>query len=377
MRVLLFGPYPRTDEHITGGVMAVVRALAREMAHRPDIEVAVASASSFGPETTERAHGITHHRLIIPPRPRTRWHGQIRRKLVAVAQTFQPDIIHAHGTAYYANAALDSGLPAVITAHGVVYQEAKRSSARDLKAWLAWQYDAYVEKKLMQRARRLIAISPYIRQAFAHYPHLQWTDIPNPVDSRFFDINQQPAPARLFVPARVIPRKGVDILLQAFALIAADFPQASLYIAGETSSFSDFVRRCQHIVQTHGLSQRVHFLGPLKPPDLMTEYARASMVILPARQETAPVVIEEALAAGCPVIATRVGGIPWMVAHERTGLLVPPEDPSALAAALARALSDERALKTWRQNAKQAAQQYHVQSVVNKTLDLYEEILHG
>jgi glycosyltransferase involved in cell wall biosynthesis len=376
MRILLFGPYPRRGEKISGGIMAVVHTLAQGMAQRPDTQVIVASASSFGPEVVETRGNIIHHRLLIPPRPRSRWHGKIRHKLVTLAHTVHPDIIHAHGTAYYANAALDSGFPAVITAHGVVYEEAKRSSARNFKAWLAWQYDAYVEKKLLQRAQHLIAISPYIRQAFARYPHLQWTDIPNPVDDRFFRIVQQPEPERLLVPARVIPRKGTDLILQAFAQIAHQFPKASLRIAGETTSFPDFVQRCQSIVQKHQLAQRVHFLGSLQPQALMEEYSRASCVILPARQETAPVVIEEAMAAGCPVIATRVGGVPWMVAHQRTGLLVQPENVSALAAALKRTLGKPHELRAWRQQTVQAAQQYKIDAVLAKTLTLYHQISH-
>jgi len=378
MRILLFGPYPLADNRITGGVMAVVRALAQGLTRHPDIEVAVASALPGNAERVEKEGRLTIYRVGIPRLPRTRRHRSIRRKLVAVANDFRPAIIHAHGTGYYAAAALDGYWPVILTAHGVVSLEAKRSGASGFKDKLAWRYDAAMEARVLRRARHAIAISPYIRQAFAAYPHLQWIDIPNPVDDRFFEIDHQPEPGRLFSPARIIPRKGVDTLIRAFAAIADAFPAATLRLAGETASMPDFARHCREIVADAGLADRVHFLGNLDKEALSEEFSRAAGVALPARQETAPVAIEEALAAGCPVIAARVGGVPWMIAHEQNGLLVPPDDVQSLAGALNRLLANNDDAALWSQNARTSAQIYRLNAVAAATLAAYQQVLsHG
>jgi len=374
MRILLFGPYPQSDGRISGGVMAVVYALVRALAQRPGIEVAVASASPGAEDRMEEIGGVTIYRLGISRLPRTRGHRRIRRKLVDAAHDFRPTIIHAHGTGYYAAAALDGFWPVILTAHGVIYEEAKHSRARGLKDKLAWQYDARLEAQTLRRARHAIAISPYIRQAFADYPHLQWFDIPNPVDDVFFTVQREPEAGRLFTPARVIPRKGIDILIRAFAKIADDFPHATLRIAGETETAPDYAARCRALAVDAGVEQRVYFLGNLNRESLLNEYRLAEGVVLPARQETAPVAIEEALAAGCPVIATEVGGVPWMIDHGQNGLLVPSEDVEALASALARLLHGEQS-STWSQRASASAAPYRLDAVADATLDAYQTLL--
>ena len=373
MRILLFGPYPRPGQPITGGVMAVMVALARGLATQ-GLEVGVASATARGDDGEDREDGITIYRRGIPPLPRARGHRTIRRKLVAVAHDFRPTLIHAHGTGYYAAAALDGPWPVILTAHGVVYEEARRSQARGIKERLAWRYDTLLEKRVLTRARHVIAINPYIRQAFAQYDHLQWVDIPNPVDEAFFQITREPEPGLLFTPARVIPRKGIDILIRALAQVAEAHPHARLQIAGETTTSPGFVAHCRELAARAGISDRVQFLGNLDREALLAAYRRAWVMVLPSRQETAPVAIGEALATGCPVIATQVGGVPWMVHHEQEGLLVPPEDVDALAAALARALSQEEVVRAWSQRARLTAQPYRLAAVLDATLAAYRAV---
>ncbi|HEY81281.1 MAG TPA: glycosyltransferase family 1 protein [Anaerolineae bacterium] len=376
MRVLLFGPYPLPGQPISGGVMAVVRALAQGLARR-GVTVGVASALAGGEDRDEWDGEVRVYRRGIPRLPRARGHRAIRSKLLAAARDFRPTLIHAHGTVYYAAAALDGPWPALITAHGVAYEEARRSRARGIKARLAWRYDAYLERNVLKRTRYAIAINPYIRQAFAHYGHITWFDIPNPVDDAFFEVTRVPERGRLFTPARVIPRKGTDIIIQAFAAIADDVPQAQLRIAGEKDSLSEFVERCQELAEKAGIRHRVHFLGNLNRAALLEEYRRAWVTVLPSRQETAPVAIAEAFAAGCPVIATRVGGVPWMVRDAVDGLLVPSEDAEALADALAQALSDGEKVNVWSQRTRLAAQPYRLDAVLDATLTVYERVKLG
>ena len=373
MRVLIFGPYPAPGQPISGGVMAVVYALAQGLARR-GVKVGVASVTAGGVDRDEEDGDVQVYRRGMARFPRLQRHRPIRRKLLAVARDFRPTLIHAHGTVYYAAAALDGLWPVILTAHGVAYEEARRSRAQGLKARLAWRYDARLEKDVLQRARYAIAINPYIRRAFAEYDHLTWFDIPNPVDDLFFGVERMAEPGRIFTPARVIPRKGTDILIRAFAAVANAFPQAQLRIAGEMEALPDFAAHCRALAREAGISHRVQFLGNLDRAALLEEYRRAWMTVLPSRQETAPVAIAEAFATGCPVIATRVGGVPWMVHHEKDGLLIPPEDPEALADALTRALSDAARVSAWSQHAREAAQPYRLDSVLDATLAAYRDV---
>jgi glycosyltransferase involved in cell wall biosynthesis len=105
-----------------------------------------------------------------------------------------------------------------------------------------------------------------------------------------------------------------------------------------------YVRRLEDVRRSLGLADRVRFTGPLTGADLEARYAAADLVVLPSRTETYGMVAAEALAHGLPVVASAVGGLPVTVGTvsggRRPGLLVPPDDPVALATALRSWLED-------------------------------------
>jgi glycosyltransferase involved in cell wall biosynthesis len=138
----------------------------------------------------------------------------------------------------------------------------------------------------------------------------------------------------LLVLASLVARKGIDVLLDALARLGARAPQPVLWIAGEGPE-RDALERRAHVL---GLTQRVRFLG--RRSDAGDLLAACDVFVLPSRLEGLGVAALEAMAAARPVVASAVGGLAEAVEHESTGLLVPPEDPDALAAALARLLED-------------------------------------
>jgi glycosyltransferase involved in cell wall biosynthesis len=323
----------------------------------------------------EQDGSISVYRLPVPHRSRLRWRRRLRSALQDIARDFQPDIVHAHGSGYYAAAALDGDWPNVITVHGVIRQEASLSGARTVKDRLVWQYDALFEDRVLRRAQNCIAISPYVQQAFAQYQQIRWWDIVNPVNDDCFSVIAQPEAGRLLSVARIIPRKGIDRLISAFIKVAKTYPQAQLRLAGEIDSAPKYVEQCQKLVSNAGLEDQVHFLGGLSHADLLNEFSRAQASVLAAKQETAPVAVAESLATGCPVIATSAGGVPDMVEHGKTGLLVVAGDSHLLELALDKCLKTPERTSTWADNARYAAERYRLDRVVQKTIDVYKQIL--
>jgi len=373
MRILIFGPYPIPGQPVSGGVMAVVHALAQGLSERPGLEVAVASVQVDVQASIEQDGPITVYRLPVTRGSRLRWRRRLRGALQDIAREFQPDIVHAHGTGPYAAAALDSGLPNVITVHGIIRQEAVLSGARTIKERLVWQYDAFFEDRVLRRARNCIAISPYVQQAFNRYEQIRWWDIVNPVKDDCFTIIAQPEVGRLLSVARIIPRKGIDSLIAAFIKVAQTHPHAQLRLAGESESMPEYAEQCRKLVADAGLEDRVHFLGGISHTDLLDEFSRAQVSVLAAKQETAPVAVAESLATGCPVIATSAGGVPDMVEHGKTGLLVVAGDAHLLELALDMCIKKPDRTSTWSQNARHAAERYRLNVVVDKTLMVYEQ----
>ena len=127
------------------------------------------------------------------------------------------------------------------------------------------------------------------------------------------------------------PVKGQDVLLRALTALP---PHVILLLAGEGPERAALERQAA----AAGLAGRVHFLGRVDP--VAPVYRAADIVVQPSRNEGFGLVLAEAGGFGLPVVASRVGGIPEVVVDGETGLLVPKEDPAALAAALGRLVAD-------------------------------------
>lgn len=161
--------------------------------------------------------------------------------------------------------------------------------------------------------------------------------VPNGVDLREFEGPAlKEGPFRFLFAGRHEPQKGLDILLSAVAR-ARDLLEGPflLELAGEGSLTS----RLRDESKALGLDGVVRFLGPLSRRDLVASFRRADVFVLPSRFEGFPVAILEAWAAGLPVVATAVGGIPDICTPE-TAILVRKEDPEALAQAMADLFQD-------------------------------------
>ena len=172
--------------------------------------------------------------------------------------------------------------------------------------------------------------------------------------------------------ARLTRRKGFDVLLQSLATLSAgdSLPPWRCWLGGDGEVADDLRRQAADL----GLEQRVSFLGHRSDtPDLL---AATDVFVMPSRAEGLGIAGLEAMAAGLPIIASRVGGLADAVSHDETGLLVPPGDPEALAQALARVFSDS-ALRERLGAAGPAwvARRFSPQVMVDGYLSLYREVL--
>jgi glycosyltransferase involved in cell wall biosynthesis len=148
---------------------------------------------------------------------------------------------------------------------------------------------------------------------------------------------------RLLSVGAVAPHKGHDLLVAALATL--DDLAWSCQVAGALDVDPAFVDDVRRDAQRHGVADRLTLLGPLTNDELAAAYEHADVLIVTSRAETYGMVVAEAMAHGLPVIATSVGGVPEALGHDadggRPGLLVPPGDTVALAAAIRAFLTDD------------------------------------
>jgi len=130
--------------------------------------------------------------------------------------------------------------------------------------------------------------------------------------------------------------KGHDISIRALPAILKEYPDAHLFLAG-TGPIEDQLR-IQRLIEELGLADRVHLLGPIDNPEAWM--AASDVFVQPPRDEAFGLVFAEASSASCAIVATDVGGIPEIVKHGDTGILVPSEDVGALSSSVIRLLND-------------------------------------
>jgi glycosyltransferase involved in cell wall biosynthesis len=174
----------------------------------------------------------------------------------------------------------------------------------------------------------------------------------------------------IVVPARLVPRKGHVDLLAAVPRIARRHPDLVVLLAGGGPMESVLAA----LVDGAELGRWVRVLGHC--PDLRPLLAAADLAVLPSRLEGHPVALLEALAAGTPVVATRVGGLEELVDEGRTGRLVPPRNPAALAEAVLAVLADSEARAAMGVAARRAAEtRFPIQAMADAVQAAYSRWL--
>jgi len=375
LRVVMLGQFPPDPNRVAGGVEAAVGVLCAEMARRPDVELHVLSSlGAMSRRQDETRDGLTVHWL-----PRRRWGratsyrrdtGDLRR----VIRELRPDVVHAHGTGHYAAALAAGGPTAVITPHGIIFREAKfATSARER---LGWWMQAFWERRILHGARHLIAISPYVERELGGRTKAAFHHIENPVSEAFFSFSPQDLSARILWVGRLVPRKDPRTALRAFARVRSVCPAAELHIVGEPDTHPGYTRKTLELSAALGLGDSVHFLGELDQDAMLNQYRGCQFVMLSSIQETAPVVIAQAMAAGRPVVTTAVGGCGDMVEDGETGMVAGVGDDPALAGAMIRLIQDhELSAKMSAAARREAWARFRPSAVVDRTLELYRSLV--
>jgi len=301
--------------------------------------------------------------------------GIVAPSMVRQAVKSRAEVVHAHAYGYFPafaatlGSALD-GCALVITPHS----DAGRPS------WSKSLFNRVVPRLTLKKASRVIAVSQHEAAVLAALGVDQGKIrvIPNGVDlGEFARLPQSRGGDGPIVGLSVgridSDQKGLDTLVRAVALLSGS-PRLEIRLVGEDWGGTE---RLRSLAQRLGVSDRLTFVGKLSRAELLQEYAQAQFFVLPSIFEPFGIVLLEAMAAGLPVIASRVGGIPEIVEEGRTGLLVEPANPGAIAEALRHLCRDEALRRSMGRSARERAMRYDWDLIVPRILSVYAEALEG
>ena len=326
-RIAIVSPYPLNPSKITGGIEAVVYNLVNGLERDHSFEIHVITIdydhdSDYKPDGQihlHTFHGEKNRNRIKIFRPERVWINSTIRDI-------QPDLVHVHGTDIYGYATRNLNFPVLLTVHGVLSKEAKinekrlKLKNRTINA-IKNKFNYYFEYKTLQRAKHIIAISPYTYQQIKERTDAEFYFIDNPVDERFFELQNRIVPNRFLFVGMIRARKGLIFLLHSIKKVIENYPKIELHLVGKIFE-PEYYQLLRAYIHDNYLENNVIYHGQISDENLFEEFEECNALILPSIEESSPMVIEQAMAAGKAVIATNVGGIPFLVEHGKSGFLV-------------------------------------------------------
>ena len=375
MKVAIVTSFPARPQEPRGGVQAVSVNLIRELAKTWQGEVHVVTmdraCTGIDRSTWE---GATIHRLPWTGRKMlTHAVGEGRRQMRAYLEQLRPDVIHAHDT--YGLMVKGIAVPRVFTIHGFIYADTLVEGGRlaRVRSWL-WRR---AEEACWADQPHIISISPYVRERLRGIARGVIRDIDNPVGEEFFQIERREEKGTIFSAGAICPRKNTLGLIEARARMTAAGVDGQLRLAGPTAD-DGYERRVRELIHARGLEDRVVLLGPIGTEQIRQELAGASAFALVSLEENSPMVIEEAMAAGVPVVTSNRCGMPYMVRDAESGYLVDPLDPDDIAKGLATLLEDDALRFSMGQKGREiAADRFHPAKVAARTMEVYRRAARG
>jgi glycosyltransferase involved in cell wall biosynthesis len=335
------GPWVQRQVHALSGPVAST--VVAPVPYCPPLPrtIAVARFRQIERQRQEGPVAVHHPRFLIGPGYSTHsleawtYHAGVRRLVSRLHRKNPFDLIHAHFC--YPDGVVAAwlgrahGIPVVVTEHSF---------------WRPWLTRYPLVRRQVRAAARRFAAHVCVSSAVLHSVQsftgssARQHVIPIGVDGRVFPegppANERRDDQLLFV-GRLNPVKGPDILLRGFARLVARRPAATLVIVGGGFYRSTERPALDRLVVELGLEGRVAFVDALPPPEVSRLMRESALLVSASRRESCGAVLIEALASGLPVVATRSGG-PEDFVTDDVGLLVPGEDPAALADGMERLL---------------------------------------
>ncbi|MCW2577921.1 MAG: glycosyl transferase group 1 [Modestobacter sp.] len=363
---------PTTGAAPPGAVLLVIDSLDGGGAERYVVDLAIALRGRGWPVEVAcstggvRAGALTDAGIpvsvLLGGLVKRRVSGGYGRALRRLVRDRRPAVVHAH---LYASAAA-----AVVATRGlsvpVVLTEHTEAPWRDRAA-------RAISRRVYQRVDHVVAVSSAIRDTL-----VGTYGVPSGRVDLLLPATAAPAAAprratggtaaTVGVVGRLVPEKGVDVFLRAVALVSAAVPAARFVVVGDGPLRAALEDRAVSL----GLTGVVTFTG--FRPDAPQLIAGLDVLVVPSRSDGSPLVVCEAMAAGIPVVASRVGGLPDLVAHGDSGLLVRPEDPADLARSLVRLLRDPAAAQALGRRGRQLAEARSHARLVDRMTEVYAAV---
>jgi glycosyltransferase involved in cell wall biosynthesis len=347
--------------------------LTKYISHMEDIElhiITIGNENMQFEEDDSNVHVIkksTYYPLYLPGAVML-----LKRKIVEI----NPDVVHAQGTFTPYSTAMTlvcKKYPTLLSVRGIVAKELK--FYRGLGFISGALIEKANEKYALSKIPNIIVTSPHSKDVIRSMTSSKIYVIPNGID--FDEIQKIRTEDRLKHPAILVMStlgrvKGIDVLLNAIPIIRKEIPNLHVYIAGKSGSEEGNLKK---LVKALNIEESVSFLGFISGNEKYIYYKSADIYVQPSRYETFGVVLLEAMACGKPVVASNVGGIPFVVENGKTGLLFESENVDELAEKIMFLLKDDELRTKMGEAGRKRARGFTWERSAEMTAEVYREVI--
>lgn len=378
LQIVQVGPYPLSADCIHGGVEASVYGVVTELAKKHIVHVF--DFPRIGEkDRLEQLGNLTIHRYANPGRHNkdaVLRLSEIVRDIAALG----PEICHIHGTGTICNelyfALRKYGVQVIVTVHGLLREEKKQALLRKPSLKTLYQYiiQSRHEKELLNTVPRIIVDTAYVEKKLSTYglQHLpEMHIIPQGIDETFYSIHCNPNSNVLLSVGAISPRKGHIYTIDMLNHLRARGIDVRLRIIGSLAdkSYYEFL---QQKISASPYKDDISIEANLPRNELFKAYSDAKLFVLHSREESQGIVFAEAMATGLPVVATKIGGIPYVVADGMNGLLCPYADVKVMTDSVERLITDNALWMQYSAAAQVAAKDYSWVEIAERIINLYK-----
>lgn len=375
MRIVQIGSFPLDPHLIKGGVESSVFGLANELSTRHSVIVIDTPRLDIA-DRVENQGSLTIYRFHnkgLHQKDAVRRVGDI----ISVIKDLNPSICHLHGTSIF-NWRLFKSLrseciPVCVTVHGLAFIEKKKSLRQHFSFKGLYQLvsQAIAERMLLSAVSSIIVDTEYVADVIRHYglrscPQI-WV-VPQGINEVFFELNCSKNSKEILSVGAISKRKGHLFLIQAFEKLCKSVDGMHLTICGSLSETDEY-ERLQNTIRVSPYRHQISVLTGVPKQELLSLYQNAHVFALHSQEESQGIVLAEAMAAGLPVVATNVGGIPHVIKNNMTGLLSNYGDTTSFAKSLETLMTQRASWEKMSDHCRLAAHAYswkHISNIIEK-----------
>lgn len=385
MTIVQIGPYPMSRDCIRGGVESSVYGLAHALAKQHCV-YAIDLPRIGEIDRKEQDEQIFVYRFAN----NTKYNqGAIRRvkDIMDIVCSLSPEVVHIHGTGLICyllyRAFQKRGVKLMLTVHGLLHVEKTNALKRKFSLKNLYQYvvQSFIEFSILNRAKQIIVDTGYVAEQIRQYhrehkicrlPNVHV--IPQGINEYFLSLKCNRDSNVILSVGSISRRKGHMLLLKAFDQVCKQVPNAKLVIAGVLAE-QDYFDELQAYINQSPNKENISLLINLPQEQLYELYQKACIFALHSQEESQGIALVEAMAAGLPVVATKVGGIPYVVEDGETGLLSNYNDNNEFSNHIIHLLKNQQFRIALSKNAEKEVNRYVWANIANDVFRSYSKII--